>query len=89
MTSQESVQYNLEYFQVDDDEAGIDNKMEQGHQGVPEHFFLTESKQEYIAPALSLPVAEIFFLAQQNITAYLPDMAGKQPYGGDGYQCKY
>ena len=45
MCTQDAIQYYLQYFYIDNDKAGIDKEMKNGHQWVAEHFFLAKSDQ--------------------------------------------
>ena len=43
--AKESVQPDLQYFNINDDETGIDQEMHDRNGGVAKHFFLSEGQQ--------------------------------------------
>ena len=58
--------------------------MQDGHQWIAEHFFLTECQQKQIFPALSRDDQNNLLLFQQNIFPDAKDIPAEEPDGGYG-----
>ena len=71
MLAEYPVQYDLQYFDIDDNETGIDEEVHHGHEWIAEHFFLTESEEQDISPAYRPVIAEFLISSEFDIAADL------------------
>jgi hypothetical protein len=60
---EKAIQKNFQYFKINDDESGVNKKVQNGYQRIPEHFFLSEGQQQNILPSRGRVITKVFFFS--------------------------
>ena len=83
MRSKNAVDQNFEHFDVDDQEANVHKKVQNGRPRAVEHLFLPEGDEQSIAPAFAGIIGNILVVAQVYVLGYLADLPDKKADGNN------
>lgn len=88
MGAENAIEYNFQYFYINNDKPGIHKEMQNSDQGISKHFLLTKGQQQHIFPA-ELGVIPYFLVpSEPDITNDLFYFEGKQADGKPADQNK-
>src|SRR5690606_23661615 len=86
--AQDSVQNDLQYLDIDDDEAQIDEDVQQSRHGTDHHLGLAQGNARHIPPPLGFVVTDIHVPPQFDVPQDLFDISGKESNAKDQGQYK-